>query len=66
MVLRLATTRAAIRRMNLAGFQFLDELLSVGEGTFKSGEVPLNFCPRNCGLELSIQSDCHRCCSDKF
>ncbi len=49
MVLRLATTRAAIRRVNLAGFKFLYELLSVSEGKFKVGEVPLNFRPRQRG-----------------
>jgi len=49
MVLRLATTRAAIRRVNLAGFKFLYELLSVSKGTFKVGEAPLNFRPRQAG-----------------
>lgn len=49
MVLRLATTHAAIRRVNLAGFKFLYELLSVSEGKFKAGEVPLNFRPRQMG-----------------
>lgn len=49
MVLRLATTHAAIRRVNLAGFKFLYELLSVSEGKFKVGEVPLNFRPRQTG-----------------
>ncbi|MYF19096.1 MAG: glycosyltransferase family 2 protein, partial [Synechococcus sp. SB0677_bin_5] len=49
MVLRLASTRAAIRRVNLAGFKFLYELLSVSEGKFKVGEVPLNFRSRRTG-----------------
>ncbi|MCY4360451.1 glycosyltransferase [Candidatus Synechococcus spongiarum] len=49
MVLRLATTRAAIRQVNLAGFKFLYELLSVSEGKFKVGEIPLNFRPRQMG-----------------
>ena len=49
MVLRLATTRAATRRVNLAGFKFLYELLSVSEGKFKVGEVPLNFRSRQTG-----------------
>lgn len=49
MVLRLATTHAAIRRVRLAGFKFLYELLSVSEGKFKAGEVPLNFRPRQRG-----------------
>ena len=49
MALRLATTHAAIRRVNLAGFKFLYELLSVSEGKFKVGEVPLNFRPRQRG-----------------
>ena len=49
MVLRLATTREAIRRVNLAGFKFLYELLSVSEGKFKVREVPLNFRSRLAG-----------------
>ena len=49
MVLRLATTRATIRRVNLAGFKFLYELLAVSKGTFKVGEVPLNFRSRQTG-----------------
>lgn len=49
MVLRLATTRAAIRRVDLAGFKFLYELLSVSEGRLKVQEVPLNFRSRQTG-----------------
>ncbi|KKZ12499.1 MAG: glycosyl transferase [Candidatus Synechococcus spongiarum SP3] len=49
MVLRLTATRGAIRRVNLTGFKFLYELLSVSEGRFKVGEVPLNFHPRKMG-----------------
>ena len=49
MVLRLATTRAAIRQVNLAGFKFLYELLSVSEGKFKVQEVPLKFRSRLTG-----------------
>ena len=49
MVLRLATTRAATRQVNLTGFKFLYELLSVSEGKFKVGEVPLSFRSRQTG-----------------
>ncbi|WP_308417019.1 GtrA family protein [Candidatus Synechococcus spongiarum] len=49
MVLRLASTCAAIRRVNLAGFKFLYELLSVSEGKFKVEEVLLNFRSRRTG-----------------
>ena len=49
MVLRLATTRAAIRRVNRVGFKFLYELLSASEGKFKVQEVPLNFRSRQMG-----------------
>ena len=43
MVLRLATTRTAIRRVDLAGFKFLYELLSVSGGRLKVQDIPLNF-----------------------
>ena len=49
MVLRLATTRAAVRQVDLAGFKFLYELLSVSEGRLKVQEIPLNFCSRQTG-----------------
>jgi len=49
MVLRLSTTRAAIRQVNLSGFKFLYELLSVSKGKFKVQEIPLNFRARKTG-----------------
>ena len=49
MVLRLATTRTAIRRVDLAGFKFLYELLSVSKSQLKVQEIPLNFRSRETG-----------------
>ena len=49
MVLRLATTRDAIRQIDLAGFKFLYELLSVSGGSLKVQEIPLNFRSRQVG-----------------
>ncbi len=59
-VIELKKCLSSIYKVDVNGFKFLYELLSISRGTFKVGEIPLNFLPRNHGrskLDVAILWD---------
>ena len=59
-VFKSQTVLKLVERIDVNGFKFLYELLSVSKGTLDCNEIPLNFMPRNFGeskLDIAIVWD---------